>query len=126
MAAIIRNNKYPFQLWLTSVAGLAPLLFIAIGIIEKSNNVGLESIPAFVMIGLLFSLPMLALCYVIYMVLIRKLASAILIKVIVNLITIAGIFLTFHLIKGSMALMLSLIYSVSVILASIFYRINKN
>lgn len=47
-------------------------------------------------------------------------------EVIVNLITIAGIFLTFHLIKGSMAFMLSLIYSVSVILASFLYKINRN
>lgn len=126
METQLKNKLYPVQLWLTSTIVIAPLLLVVIGLINDVKNSGLETIPLFMMFGLVLSIPVFLICLFAYRLLLQKDSSAILIKIVLAIITIVGVFITFIIISGSMAYMLSLVYSSSVIISSLFYRISEH
>ena len=117
------NNLYPIQLWLTTIVFVAPLLMIVAGLINDEWNMGLEVLPLFIMFGLAFSLPSLLVCFAAYKILTVKISSPILIKILLNLIMVGAVLITFALISGSLAFRLSIVYSASIVISSIFYRV---
>jgi hypothetical protein len=119
------NKLYPFQLWITSVVIVAPILLLILGLINKEWNTGRETIPIFILFGLFCSLHALVICYFTFNFLIEKYNSPLLIKAIICLITCGVIFFTFLFIQGSMTFFLSLVYSGSVIISSLILKINK-
>jgi Sec-independent protein secretion pathway component TatC len=119
------NKIYPFQLWLTSVLVIAPIIIIVANLINSRNIEELGVLPLFIAFGIFFSLPVLLICYFTYRLLIKRTSSALLIKIIINTITIIGVFTTFYVISGSMALILSLVYSGSVVISSLLFKIKE-
>jgi hypothetical protein len=123
------NTLYPIQVWLTTTLGIAPLILLLGGLVNTKWNVELVTIPLFMLViplgGLLLSSPVLLIGLLVFRVLIREVSSETLIKLLFAVISITGVAITFWIISGSMAVMLGLIYSASVIVASLFYRINK-
>lgn len=137
MTPLIISKLYPLKLWLTSIA-IAPILILIIG---RSNllDMNLASLDfamllVIVIVGLLFSLPVLLTIYITYWLTIKRISKPILVKAIINAVSIAGALLTFISIQGTNSfnwngnrsgLIFSLIYSVSIVIASTFFRIDK-
>lgn len=117
------NKLYPIQLWLTTIVFVAPLLIILVGLINEEWIMGLEVIPLFIMFGIVFSLPSLLVCFAAYKILTVKISSPILIKILLNLILVGAVLITFALISGSLASRLSIVYSASIVIASLFYSV---
>ncbi|ALJ01675.1 hypothetical protein DC20_21720 (plasmid) [Rufibacter tibetensis] len=117
------NKFYPIQLWLTTIVFVAPLTMILAGLVNEEWNMGLEVLPLFIMFGLIFSLPSLLVCFAAYKILTVKISSPILIKILLNLIMVGAVLITFALISGSLAFRLSIIYSASIVIASLFYSV---
>ena len=122
----MKNKLYPFQLWLTNTVVIAPLLLVVVGLINGVKNSGSETILLFMMLGVVLSIPVFLICLFTYRLLIQKVSSALLIKIVLAIITIVSVFITFIIISGSMAHLLSLVYSASVIISSLFYRIEEH
>jgi hypothetical protein len=72
-----------------------------------------------------FSLPTLVICYIVYKIVTYKKLPGNWIKVIVDGIFIAGIFITIGLLKGSIEVKYCSIYSGIVIISSLLFRVYK-
>jgi hypothetical protein len=122
---MIANKEYPLLLWVTTLL-IAPILFTAYDIIEYGKNALKNDLPLGLLIflvGAAFSLPIFIIVYFLFKFLTNKTISGFLIKGTLNVVCIISIWIIFALIKGSMAQMSTLIYSGSVILSSVFYKI---
>ncbi len=84
----------------------------------------LSLIPVFVVFGFVFSLPVFMISLIFFNLLIHRFSSNLLIKTILCIVSIIGVFITFAIIKGSMAFTMSLIYSGSVIISSTLFKIH--
>ena len=121
------NNIYPLQLWLTTITIVAPILLSIAAVIndytyfKNSDNIGV--IFLFIGLGLVFSFPMFMICFISFKLLVYKQVPPFFIKLILDLICIAGVVATFCIISGSMAFISSLIYSASIIISSLFYKV---
>ncbi|WP_345166485.1 hypothetical protein [Nibribacter koreensis] len=120
-----KSGAYVFLLWGSSIVFIAPIIFIIIGLLNEDFDTGFEVIPLFVLFGLVLSLPALSLSFIIFKFLSKRITSAVLLKSLINLFIIVSIFITFQIIGGTMALMLSLVYSGSVVLASLIYPLGE-
>jgi hypothetical protein len=131
------NKFYPLQLWLTSI-GVAVVLLFLIGSINSQGiqvQAGdVEMFFLFIFFSLGFSLPIFAITSFVYMLDIIKSLSPLKVKAILNLIAIAGAFVTFLVINGSESfnwkgnrsgMIFSIIYSVSIVISSAIYKIKK-
>lgn len=114
------DSFYPIRHWLLTLA-IAPVI-VALYAYLISNDTSmfslLEAYALFFIIGLIFSIPMLLVYYLIFYFLIRKPLSALTIKSILNLATIAGILVTFYVIGGSATPDYSISYSIAVVVSS--------
>ena len=132
------NKYYPLQLWLTSIA-IAPVLFFIIGFINSPNLNGESGAFAmllmFVFFGLLYSLPVFIITYIIYKLTIHRTQNTLFAKVILNVVSVVGVWVTFMIIQGvdsfnwkgnRSGLVFSLIYSASIFISSTLYRIRKH
>ncbi|MBF9254305.1 hypothetical protein I2I11_13450 [Pontibacter sp. 172403-2] len=117
------NKLYPIQLWFTTIVFVAPLLIILAGLVSEEWNMGLEVLPLFIIFGLMFSLPSLLVCFAAYKILTMKISSPILIKILLNLIIVSAVLITLALISGSLAFRLSIVYSASILIASVFFSV---
>ena len=115
------NKKYPFLLWLTSITIGA--FFVEIFWYKDIGAESLQMIALYLVFGAGLSLPVFIIFLISFWILTNRLSSGLLIKVLLDIIVIIGVFITFAVIKGSMELTTSLIYSGSVILSSTFYNI---
>jgi hypothetical protein len=123
------NKLYPFKVWLSTIGIVAPLLMIINGVFNSNNQTSAaDSALLFVTIifALFFSMPVLIVHYLVFNLLIKKQLKAFGIKLILCIISIAGIYIIFHLIRGSMEYIMSAIYSLSVILPSFIFKIYQN
>jgi hypothetical protein len=114
------NKFYPLQLWLTTI-GIAPTIMAIIAFGEGE----FAFLFLFMLFALVYLIPVFLICLVTFKLLIQKGLSAILIKVLLNLIALAGVFITFQLIAGSMISLLTLTYSVAIVVSSLFYKIYR-
>src|SRR5438105_3640592 len=100
---IFQNPLFPFRHWLASLTIAPLLLFIFKAIrstIEYSGDTfGLYIV--FVAIGFLFSFPTFVVYYFLYLFLVKKRTSPLLIKIILDAEAILGMFITLKLLGGS-------------------------
>ena len=127
MALIFTSNTYPYKHWLTTLA-VGPLILIIQDIFFGNNNLN-DSIGIymlFLVFGLFFSLPAFAFYLLLFNLIIRKTNSTFIIKTVLSLTTIVGVFVTIKLIGGTMMTpKLASYYSVALIICSLFYKIKK-
>jgi len=127
MTTFFSNNTYPYKHWLTSLSVAALILFI-IDIVSGNNNLkdAIGMCMLYVIFGFVFSIPVFIIYLLVFNLLIRKKFSALIIKTILNSITIAGVFVTIKLIGGTMMTpKFALYYSIILIVCSLFYKIKK-
>ena len=124
------NNWYPLQVWFLTIVIIAPLETIIYNRFFTENIAPLADrytwIILLVSFGLFFSFPVLIIYYLLFSLLIKKKIRPLVIKFILYLFSITGIYLTFALIHGSMVNLLSMIYSASVILPSFIFKIYRD
>jgi hypothetical protein len=127
MITFFTNNTYPYKHWLTSLAVAALILFI-IDIISGNNNLN-EAIGMcmlYVIFWFVFSIPVFIIYLLLFNLLIRKTISVLIIKTLLNSITIIGVFITIKLIGGTMMTpKFASYYSIILIICSFFYEIKK-
>ena len=106
---------------------IGPFLWIIYEILINEQNAGsmFEVIFAFIGVGLIFSLPSLAINVFVFQLLIKITSSLFLIKFILISIGVIGIIVTFKLIGGTLALNLTLSYSISLIIAGLLIRLQN-
>jgi hypothetical protein len=127
MTMFFTSNTYPYKHWLTSLAAGALVLFI-IDIVSGNNNLNdaVGMCMLYVIFGFVFSIPVFILYLLLFNFLIKKTNSALLIKVVLNSITIVGVFFTIKLIGGAMMTpKFAAYYSIILIVCSLFYKIKK-
>ena len=127
MTTFFSSNTYPYKHWLTSLAVAALILFI-IDVVSGNNNLNdaVGMCMLYVIFGFVFSIPVFIIYLLLFNLLIRKTTSALIIKTILNSITIAGIFITIKLIGGTMMTpKFASYYSIILIICSLFYKIKK-
>lgn len=126
------NTHYPLLLWMLTIL-IAPLIFVIIAILKGDIVTGdLSLIFVFILFGAFFSLPTLAAVYLAFFLLNGKTSRFVLVAIL-NMISITGVFITFYVMGGSASLEFCLIYSASVIFASLIcslgiklFRTTKN
>jgi|SRR5579875_969827 len=120
------NKNYPFILWISTVI-IAPLFFPVIAYFRNGFTEavdGFSLLPILIFFGALLSLPTFAIFHFTFEILKKKFQSILLLKMVLNIICVACIFLTFKLLFGSIEFYFSCVYSASIILLSIFFKIN--
>jgi hypothetical protein len=120
------NRNYPYLNWILTII-IGPFLWIIYEILINEQNAGsmFEVIFAFIGVGLIFSLPSLAINVFVFQLLIKITSSLFLIKFILISIGVIGIIVTFKLIGGTLALNLTLSYSISLIIAGLLIRLQN-
>lgn len=127
MTSLLNSKSYPYKHWLTSIA-LAPTFPILynIAFLHGENYLDyLKGYPAFFLYGLLSSLPAFAIYLLLFSYLAKGAYSELIIKTLLNLATITCIFLTFLILGGSEENDIAIMYSVSVLITSFFYKIKS-
>lgn len=111
---IRRNNYYPFLTWILTIL-VSPLLWIIYHGVNDGNGLRslFETLPAFIILGLIFSIPTLGIFLIVYNLLKEKIDSDIDLKSILMVIGVIGVFLTFILIGGSISVELAIFYSIT-------------
>lgn len=74
-------------------------------------------------IGLIFSLPVLVVYYILFYLLTKRQIKALTIKITLCIVCIAGILIKFYEIKGELAFFMSMIYSASVVFPTFLFRV---
>ncbi|MDB5197452.1 MAG: hypothetical protein JWP88_1823 [Flaviaesturariibacter sp.] len=121
------DKSYRGKHWLLTLL-IGPLLPYFFGLIylPLQERGSLETYPLFVMFGIVFSLPVLGLYCIVFKILNdRNNLPIILNKTILNLTVIIGVFITFQVIKGTIAIPMSMGYSVAAMLSSFFIKLHQ-
>jgi hypothetical protein len=120
----IANIWYPSKLWLLTIVVPTPILYLITNSVIYS-----DIIPQLIFFSLLFalfmSLPVYIVCHLTYLALIKSNLPSLLIKAVIDLLCIVGIFITFRIISGEILNSASWYYSASVIVFSIFLKVYK-
>ncbi|MBC3541148.1 hypothetical protein ACFSC6_03130 [Rufibacter sediminis] len=120
------NNLFPLEIWVLVIVIVAPLLLVIVGCIDQKLNVGIEFLVLFILFGAFFSLPALLISFLSFKFLVARTKSSFLVKVLFNLVVILTVITYFWIMSGSMAFMLSLIYSASVVLSTMMIPVFGN
>jgi hypothetical protein len=120
------NRNYPYLNWILTII-IGPFLWIIYEILINEQNAGsmCEVIFAFIGVGLIFSLPSLAINVLVFQLLIKITSTVFHIKFILISIGVIGIIVTFQLIGGTLALNLTLSYSISLIITGLLIRLQN-
>jgi hypothetical protein len=105
---------------------MAPIIYAIQEFIVNGSIDIVELFPVFILFGLVFSIPCFFIYYFIFIRLSKTNLSPILIKLILNTLAVMGIIVSWKIMEGSMADQLTIIYSIAVIVSSLFYRIRSN
>ena len=123
------NKRFPFQIWLLSCGVLGPLILLIISWIREphsySDSKDYLVLWYAILIGLLFSIPILALTYFTQILLSRTKMSVLNIKILVVLFYILGLMITIHFVFPGALDWLYYIYALGTILSSLFFRVAK-
>jgi hypothetical protein len=125
------NNWFPIMVWFFTVVVIGPIFssiimnFMNITVIQEMRDFH-PNLLSYIEIGLLFSLPVFAIYFVIFKILTYKSKSSFLIKNYLNIICTIGIFITFYIMSASKTnIYFSIVYSVSAILSGFIFRVYK-
>jgi uncharacterized membrane-anchored protein len=123
------NNLYPLQVWSLTLIVIAPIVTTIYTYFSKNPSPLADRyswIWLLVPFGFFYSIPALLFYYLSFKILAARQLKPSIIRSILCVICIFGIYITFFIIKGSMANLLSEIYSASVILPSYVFKIYQN
>jgi len=116
------NKSYPIIHWLISIL-IAPLLLFVIR--GQDVTVDLSFLPYYWLFGFVLSIPVFLIYWISYERLCKKIFSATTLKLTLDGICIIGIFITFTIMNGSLEFVLSTVYSVTVVVVSLFLKIQR-
>ena len=122
------NYSFPILHWLTSIF-IAPILFLCATWLEDGATVAMSDssmIPAFLFVGVIFSVPVVVIYFLLYSFLVNVISSTLLIKVILCATAISWCCVVIIVLTGTMDKRLCIVYSVSIIIASMFYKVSKS
>ena len=121
------NSLYPIKVWLTALFLVAPLcLWIEDRIMYGNIRVSqydLFGIPLLGLGGAVLSLPVYLILFVIFRFLTGKQVPTAQVRWILNAICVMGIFITFKLVDESSGIVTPVCYSISIVIASLFFKI---
>jgi hypothetical protein len=109
------ENSYPYKHWLASLA-LGSLVGLASSI---------EMYLVYLMMGVIFSLPAFVVYLIAFGLLSKNAFSPFILKVILNLLAVAGVVITLTVIGGDFAVITAMIYSGALVITSFFFRIEQ-
>ena len=127
MAIASPSKKFPLMLWLLSCGLISPLMLLFV--------VGLKSSEAFpgskdfvvlsysILIGLTYSIPVLALMYFLQFFLFRTTLSILNIKILIVLLCIVGLVTTIHFALPHVQDLIYYVYALGTILSSLFFSV---
>ncbi|ANE52299.1 hypothetical protein SY85_19225 [Flavisolibacter tropicus] len=127
MTGVTYNKLFPLQLWVLTIV-LGPILLCIggavydIGLLDNTKN--LEVILLFIPFGLFFSLPTFLVVCLAYFLTQEKLPATF-VRLLLIILAIIGVCVTFWLIEGSLAIPLSITYSLTVVISSLFLKVRK-
>ncbi|MCE3282701.1 MAG: hypothetical protein K0Q66_1438 [Chitinophagaceae bacterium] len=121
------NLGYPIKHWLTTLV-ISPAIMIVGDTIANSklmtDAMGIYFL--FVLFGLIFSIPALLVYVIIFESIARTNRSALMVKTILNLTGAFAVLVTFLIIDGSMAKTPSIVYTVGLLIGSLFYKVKTD
>jgi hypothetical protein len=119
------NFWYPLLVWLTTVGIFGPILISIKEILVEHHHVVPFSYIPFILASLLFSLPLLCIFYILFLLFTLKQLPSKTVVILIDSICIIGVFITLNYIRGNMNLMNNMIYSLSGLLSSVIFKIYK-
>jgi hypothetical protein len=127
--ALSTNKKFlPVYLWLLTTCIVGPiLLLLGSGLYDSNylkNPLNIGVVLLFIPFGMTFSLPTFLVVWLVHLM-VGQTLTPILMKLLLISVSIAGIFITFLLIDGSMSISYSWYYAISVILSGLILRVKK-
>ena|SRR5260221_7627604 len=128
MPAFSTNKYYPLIHWLITLV-IGPLIYYLHDVLflnVKYVFSDFEMFFLFFLFGMFSSLPVLAIYYFVFKVFSKRVTSNLLFKLILNSIIILCVFITFRILNGSLELELSIVYSIAVIIGSLFLKIRSH
>jgi hypothetical protein len=124
------NNWYPIFVWLLTVAVIGPIILsIMIKYFEPANYFFSTEIGTNFRIcsvfGIIFSLPVLIIYFIIFKVLTNKNKSSLFIKIYLTLLCLIGMYFTFYIMGEFKILLYTLPYPIGLIIATLIFRVYK-
>jgi hypothetical protein len=123
------NKRFPLQVWLLSCGVISPLLLLILSWIKDSGAFSDSKyylvLLYSILIGLFFSIPVLALMYFIQVLLFRTRMSILNIKILAVLFYILGLMVTIHFVLPGAEDVIYYIYLLGTILSSLFFHVTK-
>jgi len=121
------NLSYPLKHWLTTLL-VGPILIIVYDLIVSLRLMvdGLGLLMVFIAVGLVLSLPIFLVYLWAFKLLTKKKISDLMIKATLDIGGVLAIIVTFlFIIKGNLAITLSVAYSIALVLSSLFFGIDR-
>lgn len=122
------NKLYPLKHWLATLV-IGPILPALYSLVIDKSIIDLKDLiqlyPLYLILGIFFSIPLLAIYYLCFAIMEKLTTSGLLVKTILTLLTVAGIYVTFKIIKGSMVPIEICAYSGAAIICSFIFKIKK-
>jgi hypothetical protein len=125
----IANDWYPLAVWLLTVLITGPIFslflmnYLDIKVLQEARDLKLTA-RVIIEIGLLFSLPVFVIYFVIFKILTYKNKSSLFVKIYLNIICAIGIFITLYIMSFSRTnIYFSLVYIVCAITSSTIFKV---
>jgi len=126
------NNWFPLKIWVLTVVVIGPILYSILIYFSKpvslfpSNEIIIVLRTA-ILFGLLFSLPVFGIYFLLYKLLTSKNKSPFFIKVFLTAISILGMYITFFIMSAgsNINFYYTLPYPISVIISSLILKVYK-
>ncbi|MGV3540854.1 MAG: hypothetical protein ACO1OQ_13655 [Rufibacter sp.] len=120
MAKTSKIYFFPISLWLFSVVLIAPVILVPVlgGAYNSDLGDTFALFPLFIISGLLLSIPVFMITYFSYHLLVKRITSRLLLRVLMCTIAISGMLITFYITGGSAAPVFASVYAISIALAS--------
>jgi hypothetical protein len=128
MALSTNKKNLPVYLWLLTTCVVGPiLLLLGSGLYDSNylkNPINIGVVLLFIPFGMIFSLPTFLVVWLVHLI-VGQTLTPILIKLLLISVSIAGIFITFLLIDGSMAMSYSWCYAISVVISGLILQVKQ-
>lgn len=123
------DQFYPTKVWLATILLLAPIIIVIVELYRDenylANNDNITILLLFIVFGIFLSLPALGLTYLTFSILALHNRSESLIRTLCSVVALLCTVITFWLINGAIANKLALIYSASIVIASLLFKVKQ-
>jgi len=120
------DNTYPLKQSLVTLA-ISPLLLAVYEYFFSSSAAAGDYIKLytlFLFFGITYSLPVFALYYLSFFLLLKRVKSPLSMKIILNIIAITGVYITFKILGGTLTPSLSITYIATIFVSSLILKIS--